>query len=66
MENPKIIKVGNVVGGGKSQGGSVYLQQGISPSLLSGMSHGNVMPYVIEIREIENARDNRSGRHIRR
>lgn len=49
----KILKVGNIVGGGKAQGGSVYLGGGISPSLLSGMSHGNVMPYIVEVKKIE-------------
>lgn len=48
----KIIKVGNIVGQGNSQGGSVFLTQGISPTLLSGMSHGNVMPYIVEIKKI--------------
>jgi hypothetical protein len=28
------------------------LTQGISPTLLSGMSHGNVMPYIVEIKKI--------------
>ncbi len=45
------IKVGNVVGGGKAQGGSVYLVNGISPSLLAGMSHGNVMPFIVEVND---------------
>lgn len=47
-----IKKVGNVVGGGKSQGGSVFLSNGISPTLLSGMSHGNTVPYLIEIKGV--------------
>lgn len=47
----KIIKVGNIVGGGKSQGGSTYLVDGISPSLIAGMSHGNVMPFIVEVKQ---------------
>lgn len=48
----EIKKVGNIVGGGKAQGGNTYLPSGISPTLLNGMSHGNVMPFVIDVRKI--------------
>ena len=50
MCNRDIKKVGNIVGGGKSQGGSTYLPSGISPTLLQGMSHGNVMPFIVEVK----------------
>lgn len=45
-----IRKVGNIVGAGKAQGGGTYLVQGICPTLLSGMSHGNVMPFIVEVK----------------
>ena len=45
------IKVGNIVGGGVSQGGSTYLVTGICPSLVAGMSHGNVMPFIVEVKD---------------
>jgi DNA (cytosine-5)-methyltransferase 1 len=53
MQNKKkeILYVGNV-GGIKTQGRSVYLTEGICPTLTAGMSHGNTMPYIIE--EVEN------------
>lgn len=47
MTEKKIHKVGNIVGGGKAQGGNTYLPNGICPTLVSGMSHGNVMPFVV-------------------
>lgn len=56
MAIDKAIKVGNVVGRGKSQGGSVYLARAISPSLIAGMSHGNVMPFIVEVRDAKTAR----------
>lgn len=53
----EIEKIGNVVGGGKSQGGSVYSSSGISPTLLNGMSHGNVMPFIVEVIKLEKKED---------
>lgn len=43
----KIIKVGNVVGNGKCQGGSVFITDGICPTLIGGMWKGTTIPYVI-------------------
>lgn len=45
-QNYNIQFVGNV-GGVKTQGRSVYLTNGICPTLCAGMDHGNTMPYVI-------------------
>lgn len=42
-----IVLLGNVVGGGKAQGGKVYDTKGNCPSLLAGMTHGNTVPYVV-------------------
>lgn len=46
--NKKLIKYVGNIGGIITQGRSVYLSDGISPTLLAGMSHGNTMPYIIE------------------
>jgi len=35
------------------QAESVYDSQAISPTLIAGMSHGNIMPYIIEIERVE-------------
>ena len=43
----QIIVAGNV-GNKKTQGRTVYMAEGISPTLCSGMDHGNTMPYIIE------------------
>lgn len=62
MINAKNPKGRQCCRGGKSQGGSVFLVNGICPSLLSGMSHGNVMPYVVEVKELKSEiKDNRSN-----
>ena len=58
----RIIKVGNVVGNGKSQGGCVFNVDGISPTLLNGMSHGNVMPFIVEVKKNEGRYDNEECR----
>ena len=33
--------------GGRTQGRSLYDQNGIAPTLLSGMSHGNTVPHIM-------------------
>ena len=58
-----IIKLGNIVGGGQSQGGSTYSPKGICPTLLQGMSHGNVMPFVIEVKRIDRTNQHGSRRN---
>lgn len=62
MNEPKIMLVGNV-GGGTTQSRSVYLVEGLSPTLAAGMTHGNTIPYIVEIEEVtENEnRNNRSN-----
>lgn len=45
----EIKKLGNIVGSGKSQGGGTYSTDGICPTLISGMNHGNTMPFIVEI-----------------
>ena len=44
---PDIAMIGHV-GEGKTQSRTVYDTEGISPTLCSGMDHGNTIPYVIE------------------
>lgn len=44
----EIKKLGNV-GGGMTQGRSVYCSDGLCPTMTAGMDHGNTMPYVIEV-----------------
>lgn len=41
-----IKTLGNVAGG-KTQSRTVYSSDGISPTLMAGMDHGNTIPYVI-------------------
>lgn len=43
----KIITLGNL-GRGNTQSRTVYDSKGVSPTLTSGMSHGNTIPYIIE------------------
>ena len=58
MEN-KVHKLGNV-GGVDTQGRSVFLASGISPTLTAGMIKGNTVPYIIEIEKVNrNERDKR-------
>ena len=45
-ENDEIKKVGNV-SGGITQSRTVYLDDGISPTLTAGMTHGNTIPYIV-------------------
>jgi len=61
MNEPTILMVGNV-GGVHTQGRSVYLTDSLSPTLTAGMTHGNTVPYIVEITEISNGRytDNRA------
>jgi hypothetical protein len=49
--------------GGTTQSRSVYLVEGLSPTLAAGMTHGNTIPYIVEIEEVtENEnRNNRSN-----
>ena len=51
------IKVGNV-GDIKTQGRSVYLSSGVSPTLIAGMSHGNTVPYIVEGSKVIGQMDN--------
>lgn len=53
MNKPRIMLIGNS-GGGTTQGRSVYLAEGLSPTLTAGMTHGNTVPYIIEIEEVTN------------
>lgn len=46
---PKVECIGNV-GGLATQSRSVYLPDGVSPTLQAGMTHGNTVPYIIEKR----------------
>ena len=48
----EIIKVGNIVGKGESQGGGTYLPEGISPTLIAGMYKGTTVPYIVEVKKI--------------
>lgn len=43
-----IEKIGNL-GGAFTQSRAVYHPEGLSPTLIAGMDHGNTMPYVIEV-----------------
>jgi len=42
------MKLGNLLDI-ETQGRSVFCTDGIAPALLSGMSHGNTVPYIVEI-----------------
>lgn len=53
----KIVRIGGVLG--DRQAGSVYDKNYISPSLIAGMSHGNNMPYILEIK---NGKDDSNSR----
>lgn len=49
---PKIMSVGNV-GGGQTQSRTVYLTDGLSPTLCSSMGDkGNTMPYIVEVKKM--------------
>lgn len=48
----KIITVGNI-GGGQTQSRMVYMPQGLSPTLCSGMDHGNTIPYIVEVKKMD-------------
>ena len=48
----EIMPIGNV-GGGKTQSRTVYSADGLCPKLCSGMDHGNTIPYIFEIGELE-------------
>jgi hypothetical protein len=58
-EEPKIKCIGNA-GGVQTQGRSVYLTSGLCPTLAAGMTHGNTMPFIIEITRLEDGQDKRS------
>ena len=45
-----IIRIGHLCNFGAR--GGVFSPHGVSPTLLSGMDHGNTMPFIIEIYEI--------------
>lgn len=47
----EVIRIGNV-GGGNTQSRTVYLIEGISPTLCSGMSHGNTIPYILDVKHL--------------
>jgi hypothetical protein len=53
MDKPRIMLVGNS-GGGTTQSRSVYLIDGLAPTLSAGMTHGNTIPYIVEIKEVTN------------
>lgn len=46
VKNKEIISLGNI-SGLKTQSRAVYDVKGICPTLTSGMSHGNTVPYII-------------------
>ena len=48
----EVNKLGNI-GDVVTQGRSVFDKEGISPTLISGMSHGNTVPYVTEEKTIK-------------
>lgn len=48
----EVNKLGNI-GDVVTQGRSVFDKEGISPTLISGMSHGNTVPYVTEEKSIK-------------
>ena len=48
----QIITVGNI-SDGKTQSRTVYMADGLCPTLCSGMDHGNTIPYVIEIKGVD-------------
>lgn len=48
-ECEKLGNIGDIV----TQGRSVYSKDGIAPSLIAGMSHGNTVPYVTEEKAIK-------------
>lgn len=48
-ECEKLGNIGDIV----TQGRSVYSKDGIAPSLIAGMSHGNTVPYVTEEKVIK-------------
>ena len=52
VEWKKIITVGNI-GGGQTQSRTVYMPQGLSPTLCSGMEHGNTIPYIVEVKKMD-------------
>jgi hypothetical protein len=58
---PKVECIGNAAGK-TTQGRSVYSPFGLCPTLTAGMTHGNTVPYIVEITEIRNERstDDRS------
>lgn len=62
MSEPKIMLVGNS-GGGTTQSRSVYLVDGLSPTLAAGMSHGNTIPYIVEIKEVIDEQDKSCRQH---
>lgn len=62
MSEPRIMLIGNS-GGGTTQSRSVYLTEGLSPTLSAGMTHGNTIPYIIEIEEVTNEQ-NKSSREL--
>ena len=52
LENCGVERLGNV-GDIKTQGRAVYDSNGVAPTLLSGMSHGNTVPYITEEKAIK-------------
>ena len=48
----RVIRLGGVVGNGKHQAGSVFDDGGICPTLCAE-PHGNTVPYVMEVKELE-------------
>ena len=49
---PKIMTVGNL-GGGHTQSRTVYLIDGLSPTLCSSMGEtGNTIPYIVEVKKM--------------
>lgn len=54
----EIIKLGGLLG--DHQAGAVYDTRGLSPTLLAGMSHGNMVPYIV----VEDGKTNNKTRKL--
>lgn len=51
-------------GNAHTQGRKVFDSEGVCPSLLSGMTHGNTIPYITDVKRLGNLDENSNQRYV--
>ena len=63
IEKKQIEFLGNV-GEERTQGRKVFDSNGVCPTLLSGMTHGNTIPYITEVQKLGHLDENSNQRYV--